>query len=86
MTLADIRLTDIGVKEGGIPPSDAARLAMDALVPQVTKALASQEGKKLLNKALGGKLDLDTSLEDQAKETLEKKAKKGLKSLFGKKN
>lgn len=86
MTLADVRLTNIGVKEGGIPPSEAARLAMEALMPQVGKALASQEGKKLLQQALGDKVNLDENLQDQVKETLGEKAKEGLKSLFGKKN
>ena len=86
MTLADVRLTDIGVKEGGIPPSEAARLAMDALMPQIGKALASSQGKKLLQQALGDKINLDQNLQDQVKETLGDKAKSGLKSLFGKKN
>lgn len=86
MTLADIRLTDIGVEEGGIPPSEAARLAMDALMPQVAKALASSQGKQLLQKALGDKINVDENLQDQVKETLGEKAKSGLKSLFGKKN
>ncbi|MGD8326367.1 MAG: hypothetical protein PVF65_05580 [Sphingomonadales bacterium] len=85
MTLADVRLTNIGVKEGGIPPSEAARLAMEALMPQVGKALASQEGKKLLQQALGDKVNLDENLQDQVKETLGDKAKEGLKGLFGKK-
>ncbi|GAB4144583.1 MAG: hypothetical protein Tsb0016_14170 [Sphingomonadales bacterium] len=50
LKLASIELTDIGVGEGGVPPGDAARLAMDAIMPQVTRALASNEGKKLLGK------------------------------------
>lgn len=50
LNLADIALKDIGVSEGGVPASEAARLAMDAIMPQVTKALASAEGKKLLGK------------------------------------
>ena len=53
LKLASIELTDIGVGEGGVPPGDAARLAMDAIMPQVMRALASNEGKKLLGKSSG---------------------------------
>lgn len=84
--LADIRLTDIGVEEGGVPPSDVARLAMDALMPQIGKALASEQGKKLLQQVLGDKVDLDQSLKEQAKEAVEGKVKDRLKGLLGDKN
>lgn len=78
LTLADIVLEDIGVDEGGVPPAELMRLISDALMPQVQKALASEQGKALLDKALGDVLDTDRPLSDQAKE----KAKDALKGLF----
>jgi len=66
------------VDEGGVPPAELMRLISDALMPQVQKALASEQGKALLDKALGDVLDTDRPLSDQAKE----KAKDALKGLF----
>jgi len=91
LKLQDIVLTDIGVKEGGVPASDLMRLASDAIMPQVTAAMASAQGKKLISDITGGKVNVDSLKEDAATEVskLKNKAKKKigkkLKGLFGKK-
>lgn len=52
VTVQDIILTDIGVAENGIPPSDVATAIMDQLKPQIMSALKSQAGKAMLSTAL----------------------------------
>ncbi|MFZ5610162.1 MAG: hypothetical protein ACOY99_11210 [Pseudomonadota bacterium] len=86
LTLADITLRDIGVAEGGIAPGQAARLAMDALMPQVMAALASRQGRRLLDQALRGRVELDGSLVEQGKKALGSKLKDRLKNITGEKN
>ncbi|RME62384.1 MAG: hypothetical protein D6782_12295 [Alphaproteobacteria bacterium] len=81
IALADIRLRDIGVREGGVPASEAARLAMDAIMPQVMQALASREGKKLLGKVTKGLVGDETPAPPGDK-SLGKELEKGLNKLF----
>lgn len=50
LSIADIHLTDIG-GPGGTTPAKAAELVMNALLPQVQKALASGAGRQLLSNA-----------------------------------
>lgn len=57
ITLADFTLTDLGTDEKGLAPKEIARHVMDALQPQITKALiaagASTKVKQLANDAKG---------------------------------
>lgn len=50
LELADIHLQDIGGADG-VAPAQALKLVMDALMPQVQKALATQTGQQLLSQA-----------------------------------
>jgi len=52
VTAPDVVLTDMGVKEGGIPPSEVAKAAMASLQPQIVAALKSKAGKALLDQAM----------------------------------
>ncbi len=83
ITLADIKLENIGISEGGIAPNQAVSLTLDALKPQIAKALIELGIKDKLNeeinKQLDGKLkDLPAPLAD--------KLKSGLGGLFKKKD
>lgn len=53
LSLADIHLTDIGVEDGGVEPSEAFRHITDAITPQITKALVSIGLKSKLKNLLG---------------------------------
>ena len=79
VTLADIHLTDIGAGPDGVPMSEAARLIMDALAPQVAKAVASAQGKQLLDKAISRGEGAVGDVKDKAEEKL----KRGLGGLLG---
>ena len=65
VTLADIHLEDIGVDEGGVPPSEVARLAMDVIKPQIGKMLLELGIKTKLSEAF------DQQIGDELKEQLE---------------
>ncbi len=66
VTLADIHLEDIGVDEGGVPPSEVARLAMDVIKPQIGKMLLELGIKTKLSEAF------DQQIGDELEEQLEK--------------
>lgn len=73
--LADIELNDIGTDEKGQTPDEIARHLSSAIQPQITKAITSSQGKKLL-----GKLTGSDGTEQGIKDTL----KKGLGGLLKK--
>lgn len=75
VTLADIHLEDIGGSEG-VPASEAARLAIDALMPQVEAALASQLGQELLGEARARLGTVEGDLREKAGEAVEKNRQK----------
>ncbi|MEM6680648.1 MAG: hypothetical protein AAF607_00245 [Pseudomonadota bacterium] len=52
VTAPDIILTDMGVKEGGVPPGEIAQAAMASLQPQILAAIKSQAGQMLVDQAL----------------------------------
>lgn len=60
LTLADMTLTDIGGRDG-VPASEALRLVLQALIPQIEKAARSQladwAGRKLKKKVKNKALD-----------------------------
>lgn len=70
VTLGDIHLEGIGGSEG-IPASEAARLAIDALMPQVESALASQLGQQLLGQARERLGALEGDVRERAGELVE---------------
>jgi len=76
VTLADIRLTDIGVDEGGMPPAEVFRHVMDSITPQVTKELVTLGIKSKMKSVLGDDVDIDKPVDA---------LKKGLGKLLNKK-
>ena len=82
VTLADVHLENIGVEQDGIAPEEAVRLTLDALKPQIAKALIELGIKDKLNE------ELDKRIDDQLKDLpapLADKLKSGIGSLFKKK-
>ncbi|MBK5919831.1 hypothetical protein CCR80_02110 [Rhodothalassium salexigens] len=83
LDLADITLTGIGVDQNGVPPAEVVRLVADALMPQVTKAMASDRAQELFDKLTKGKVDLQLGgdikqqIEDKA-DALKDKAKQDM--------
>jgi len=96
VSLADIRMTDIGGSDG-ITGAQLARHIGDAVLPQVRQALASQAGQRLLSQAVdrmglpadvvSGSLEgVKSRVEDTVSEktgNLGKKAKDALGGLLG---
>ena len=67
LALPDIRLRDIGGEAGALP-ADVAAALLDAVLPQIRKALASEAGRELLAQA-GKRLDgIDTDLKARLEE------------------
>jgi hypothetical protein len=66
VTLADIHLVDIGVDEGGIPPSDVMRHIMGVIKPQIGKLLLELGIKTRLSNAF------DQEVGERLNEELEK--------------
>lgn len=82
VTLANVHLENIGVDEGGVAPEEVLRLTMDALKPQIAKALIELGIKDKLNE------ELDKQLDDKLKGLpvpIADKLKEGLGGLFKKK-
>ncbi len=82
VTLADIHLENIGMDQDGVTPSEAVRLTLDAMKPQIAKALVELGIKDKLGSVvddqIGDKLkDLPAPIAD--------KLKSGLGGLFKKK-
>lgn len=82
VTLADVHLENIGIDQNGVTPNEVVRLTLDALKPQIAKALIELGIKDKMgaevDKQIGDKLkDLPEPLAD--------KLKSGLGSLLKKK-
>ena len=82
ITLADIHLENIGMDQDGVTPSEAVRLTLDAMKPQIAKALVELGIKDKLGSVvddqIGDKLkDLPAPIAD--------KLKSGIGGLFKKK-
>lgn len=82
VTLADIHLENIGIDEDGVTPSEVIRLTLDAMKPQIAKALIELGIKDKLGSVvddqIGDKLkDLPAPIAD--------KLKSGIGGLFKKK-
>lgn len=75
MTLADIHLEAIGGSEG-VPAAEAARLALNALMPQVEAALASQLGQELLGEARARLGNIEGDLREKAGAAVEQNRQK----------
>ena len=75
LALPDIELEDIGGETGALP-ADVAAVLLDAVLPQIKKALASEAGRELLAQArdrLGGiDTDMKARLEEKAGDLREK--------------
>ena len=82
ITLADVHLENIGVNDEGVTPSEAVRLTLDALKPQIAKALIELGIKDKLNS------EIDKQVGDKLKDLpapLAETLKSGLGGLFKKK-
>lgn len=82
VTLADVHLENIGVDENGVAPAEAVRLTLDALKPQIAKALIELGIKDKINE------EVDKQLDDKLKDLptpLADKLKSGLGGLLKKK-
>lgn len=65
LTLAEIRLNDVGGADGALP-GDVAKIILTTVAKQVSSEIARSEVDQLIKKELGG------SLQDKAKELLNK--------------
>ena len=77
LELADITLTNIGVDQNGVPPGELVRLVSEAIMPQVTKAMATDRAQRLFDDLTQGRLNIDLSsnirkqVEGQAREKVQ---------------
>jgi len=82
VTLADVHLENIGIDENGVAPGEVLRLSLDALRPQIAKALVELGIKSKLTK------ELDKQIGDKLKDItapVGDKIKDGIAGLLGKK-
>jgi hypothetical protein len=82
VTLADVHLTNIGIDENGVAPSEVLRLSLDALRPQIAKALVKLGIKNKLSK------ELESQVGDKLKDItapVADKLKKGIGDFLKKK-
>lgn len=88
VTAKDVVITNIGVKENGIPPGDVAEIVMAELQPQIISAIRSKAGKQLLNKALEEAMKKGLPVDDVKDllggKNVDETVKKGIGSFFKK--
>ena len=75
VTLADIHLENIGIDEEGVTPSEAIRLTLDAMKPQIAKALIELGIKDKLGAVVDDQIsdklkDLPAPIADKLKSSL----------------
>lgn len=89
VTLADIHLSDIGIDEDGVPVSEMFRLTMDAIKPQIGKALAELGIKNKLTEGfdalIGNKLNAELDKLPEPIKNAADKVKDALGGLLKKK-